>query len=109
MEIADAEGLDAVTMQRVARSFGFTTMALYRYVSSKSDLHQLMLDSSLGDEKWVVDGEDWRVGREQWARTIAVAYSRPPLAPGSPMSTESPTLPQPRAGVGGWWATRRVA
>src|SRR5690625_6253371 len=75
MEIAYAEGLEAVTMQRVARSFGFTTMALYRYVSSKSDLHQLMLDASLGDEQWVIDGDDWRVGLEQWARTIAQARS----------------------------------
>ena len=51
MKIADAEGLAAVTMQRVARSFGFTTMALYRYVSSKDDLHQLMLDASLGHRR----------------------------------------------------------
>ncbi|HJB11080.1 MAG TPA: TetR/AcrR family transcriptional regulator [Candidatus Brachybacterium merdavium] len=109
MEIADAEGLDAVTMQRVARSFGFTTMALYRYVSSKSDLHQLMLDASLGDEQWVIDGDDWRVGLEQWARTIAQAYSRHPWALDIPLSTESLLMPgQLRAVDAGMRAARTL-
>ena len=38
IDLADAEGLGAVTMQAVARSLGFTTMSLYRYVSSKDEL-----------------------------------------------------------------------
>lgn len=32
-------------MQRLAQGFGFTTMAMYRYVASKDDLQQLMLDA----------------------------------------------------------------
>lgn len=93
VEIADAEGLSAVTMQRVAKSFGFTTMALYRYVSSKDDLHQLMLDSVVGGENWVVDPDDWRVGLEQWTRTIAEAYTRHPWALDIPLSAESMIMP----------------
>lgn len=46
--IADAEGLAAVTMQRVAQTFEFSTMALYRYVTTKDELHRLMLDTALG-------------------------------------------------------------
>ena len=42
IEIADAEGLGAVSMSRVATSLGFTTMSLYRYVTSKDDLILLM-------------------------------------------------------------------
>ena len=41
--IADKDGLSAVSMNRVAASFGFTTMSLYRYVPSKDDLVLLML------------------------------------------------------------------
>ncbi|MFC0673357.1 TetR/AcrR family transcriptional regulator [Brachybacterium hainanense] len=90
--IADAEGLGAVTMQRVARAFGFTTMALYRYVSSKDDLHQLMLDAVVGEE-WAIEDGDWRIGLEQWARTIAAGYARHPWALDLPLSQETLLMP----------------
>jgi len=44
IEIADREGLQAASMNRIAASLGFTTMSLYRYVESKDDLLMLMLD-----------------------------------------------------------------
>ncbi|QDP94842.1 TetR/AcrR family transcriptional regulator [Microlunatus elymi] len=47
IELADAEGIGAVTMSKVASSLGFTTMALYRYVTAKDDLLQLMQDAVL--------------------------------------------------------------
>ncbi|HTJ30723.1 MAG TPA: TetR/AcrR family transcriptional regulator [Acidobacteriaceae bacterium] len=43
--IADTQGLEAITMQRVAKDVGVTTMALYRYFSRKADLVDLMIDS----------------------------------------------------------------
>ena len=93
VEIADAEGLAAVTMQRVAKSFGFTTMALYRYVSSKDDLQQLMLDAIVGGEDWVIDPDDWRTGLEQWTRTVVGAYMRHPWALDIPLSSEAMLMP----------------
>ncbi len=76
VELADAEGLGAVTMQRVAQGFGFTTMALYRYVASKDDLHQLMLDAVTAPDAWAIDDADWRMGLSQWVRVMSDAYSR---------------------------------
>ncbi len=46
--LADAEGLAAVSMARVAESLGVTTMALYRYVPGKEDLLALMYDHAAG-------------------------------------------------------------
>lgn len=46
VEIADREGLAAVSMGKVAQKLGFTPMSLYRYVSSKEDLIQLMQDAA---------------------------------------------------------------
>jgi AcrR family transcriptional regulator len=46
IEIADLDGLAAVTMQRVAREVGVTTMALYRYFPGKAELMALMIDSA---------------------------------------------------------------
>ena len=48
IEIADAEGIAAVTMERVADALGFTKMSLYRYVPGKNELVALMIDSALG-------------------------------------------------------------
>lgn len=44
VELADAEGLAAVSMRRVAEGLGFTTMALYRHVPGKGELVDLMRD-----------------------------------------------------------------
>ncbi|GII66785.1 TetR family transcriptional regulator [Sphaerisporangium krabiense] len=46
--IAEAEGLDNVTMRRVAADLGSSTMALYRYVQNKEELHELLLDEAIG-------------------------------------------------------------
>jgi AcrR family transcriptional regulator len=46
--IADAEGLAAVSMSRVAQALGFTTMSLYRYVTAKDDLLTLMQEFGTG-------------------------------------------------------------
>lgn len=46
--IADAEGLAAVSMSRVAQALGFTTMSLYRYVTAKDDLLTLMAEHGTG-------------------------------------------------------------
>jgi AcrR family transcriptional regulator len=48
-KIADAEGLDAVSMRRVAGQLNAGAMSLYRYVSTKDDLLDLMLDGVMGE------------------------------------------------------------
>ncbi len=65
--VADAEGLDAVSMKRVAQACGVSTMALYRYVDTKADLFTLMLEFA-SDAPPQITAEDWRAGLEQWCR-----------------------------------------
>lgn len=48
VEIADAEGLGAVSMAAVAARLGFTPMSLYRYVNAKEDLILLMQEEATG-------------------------------------------------------------
>jgi len=64
--VADAHGLDAVTMQSVAESLGTTKMALYRYVPGRVELDALMLDRALGEPPEAV-GADWRAALTRWA------------------------------------------
>jgi AcrR family transcriptional regulator len=68
--IADAEGLDAVSMRRIAADLGAGTMTLYHYVRTKSELFALMDDVVMG-ELIVPDdelGEGWRDGFAAIAR-----------------------------------------
>ena len=49
VRIADAEGIDAVTMRRIAAELGVGTMSLYNYVPTKDHLVQLMIDQTAGE------------------------------------------------------------
>ncbi|AYY13283.1 TetR/AcrR family transcriptional regulator [Actinobacteria bacterium YIM 96077] len=95
VEIADAEGLTAVSMRRVADELGFTPMSLYRYVPSKDDLLELMQDAAAALPPGVTLADmpgGWREGTRWWARqTLAmfrhhpwfldIPLSRPPMGP----------------------------
>jgi AcrR family transcriptional regulator len=95
VRIADAEGLEAISMARVAAELGFTTMSLYRYVDSKDELLQLMFNASaLGAESLVIEGDSWRPRLRAWAVIQREMLDRhpwitqmpmpaPPLAPNS--------------------------
>ena len=68
IEVADSEGLEAVSMARVAHKLGFTTMSLYRHVASKEELLQLMWEAStFGAEELVLEGDGWRPRLRMWA------------------------------------------
>src|SRR6478752_5200902 len=59
VELADAEGLGAVSMAAVAARLGYTPMSLYRYVSAKDDLILLMEEEATGLPP-AIEGEGWR-------------------------------------------------
>jgi AcrR family transcriptional regulator len=79
VELADADGLDAVSMSRVAERLGFTTMSLYRYVESKDDLLALMLNAAT-EPPASLDGPfaGWREGLERWCRELLAALEHHP-------------------------------
>lgn len=49
LQIGDREGLDAVSVRRLASELGVTSMALYRHVKDKNDLFSAMLDAVMAD------------------------------------------------------------
>ncbi|SFB89372.1 transcriptional regulator, TetR family [Nocardioides terrae] len=93
--LADEQGLDAVSMSSVAKRLGFTAMSLYRYVDTKDDLLQVMLDRAYGPVTVATDPDaDWRAAAGDWARALLgrcqahpwvvdVRMSSPPLTPNS--------------------------
>lgn len=77
VELADAEGLDAVSMRRLAERLGVATMALYRYVAGKSDVFELMLDAVSGEITLPADA-GWRAVARAVAQGLRDAGLRHP-------------------------------
>lgn len=94
IRIADAEGLPALSMRRVAEALGVGTMSLYTYVPGKAELVDVMLDTVYAEATrppevpggWrarleLVARENWAMYRRHpWLLQVA-ATSRPPLGP----------------------------
>ena len=92
--IADREGLDGLTMRRVAADLGVGPMTLYSYVPGKAELVDLMLDAAyLAMERPDHPDEGWRArlrataqhnrdlfAAHPWAAEVSTG--RPPLGPG---------------------------
>ncbi|MCB8903867.1 MULTISPECIES: TetR/AcrR family transcriptional regulator C-terminal domain-containing protein [unclassified Streptomyces] len=78
LELADTEGLHALTMRRVATKLGVSTMALYRHVPGKPELVRLMTDAACGEVPLGPVPAHWRTGLEQGARWLRDVYARHP-------------------------------
>src|SRR6185437_14930229 len=71
--IADAEGLAAVSMQRVAADLGYTKMALYRYVPGKAELVAAMLERYMGEPP-ELPATGWRAALTAWAEALLARF-----------------------------------
>lgn len=81
VRLADAGGLDAVSMRHVAAELGCGTMSLYNYVPRKEDLHELMVDAVGGEhELWEPSG-DWRADLRRVAHQTRALLRRHPWMP----------------------------
>lgn len=75
--LADAGGLSAVSMAAIASELGVTSMALYRYVTSKDDLLVLMQEEGVGvppESIREAGVEGWRPGLEAWSDAMGETY-----------------------------------
>ena len=78
IDLADREGLPAVSMARLAEALGYSTMALYRYVSGKDELLLLMSDGVADDPPDLSGASNWREALEIWAMDqIGMVLGRP--------------------------------
>jgi AcrR family transcriptional regulator len=78
VELADAEGLAALSMARLAEQLGCGTMSLYRHVANKDELVMLMLSAAPGPPPTRVEEADWRAALTDWADGLWDVYHRHP-------------------------------
>ena len=102
LRVMDAEGLEAVSMRRVAREVGVEAMSLYNHVRDKDDLLQGICDRVMGDFVFPEPTEDWaelcKAGARSWRnvlqahpdvmRLFAETHGPSPLSPGALLPTE---------------------
>jgi AcrR family transcriptional regulator len=88
IEIADAEGLDALSMRGVAAKLRVATMSTYRHVASKDALVLLMADAAFGELGYPdPQPDDWRALMERAARTLWKTFRNHPwLAQVTPLT-----------------------
>jgi AcrR family transcriptional regulator len=60
IQVADSDGIEAVSLRRVAATLGTGTTTLYRYIASKDELFDLMIDSAMGEREPPAPTGDWR-------------------------------------------------
>ncbi|GAA2799647.1 TetR/AcrR family transcriptional regulator [Kitasatospora paracochleata] len=82
LAIADHDGLDALTMRRLAERLGTRHTSLYRHVASREELLVELVDRVLAEVRLPVDGPDWRTATEAGAREFRrVLRHHPAVAP----------------------------
>jgi TetR/AcrR family transcriptional regulator, tetracycline repressor protein len=74
LQIMDAEGLDAVSMRRVAREVGVEAMSLYHYVKDKEDLLDGICSLVMGEFRYPDESQAWldvaKQGAREWRRIL---------------------------------------
>jgi AcrR family transcriptional regulator len=90
LAIADREGLDALSMRRVAAELGTGAASLYRYVETRDELLDLMTDAVGGDYDLAPPSGDWLADLVALGQQSQDIMRRHPWLPGLVM--ERPVL-----------------
>jgi AcrR family transcriptional regulator len=115
MEIADSEGVDALSMRNVARRLSMGTMSLYTHVPGKTDLIDLMFDTAYGELYENVESPSqqpggWRgalrfIAQRNWALyhrhpwMLQIATGRSILGPHAAIKYEAELRPLDKLGL----------
>jgi len=91
--VADAEGLAALSMRRVAAELGAAPMSLYRHVRDKDELLLAMMDAAISELALPQPPDSWREGLELAARALWAAFRRHPWLAAALSLTRPQLLP----------------
>ncbi|MEB3372276.1 TetR/AcrR family transcriptional regulator [Saccharopolyspora mangrovi] len=82
LEIIDAEGLEALSMRRLAERLDVRAASLYNHVATKEDLLHEIADEVMREVDVSGFAQDWITGLRTWARSYRAALAgHPNLVP----------------------------
>ncbi len=90
IRLADREGVEGVSMRRLADSLGAGAMSLYYYVASKEQLLDAMIDVVYDEIEFPSDDTDWQSAMRRRSISIRQVLARHPWAIGLMESRTSP-------------------
>jgi AcrR family transcriptional regulator len=90
MTVADAGGLDVLTMRKVGEALGVEAMSLYNHVANKEDLLDAMIDVVYGEIELPIIGSDWKSAIRKRSVSVNDALRRHPWATPLMESRQSP-------------------
>ncbi|MFF7216502.1 TetR/AcrR family transcriptional regulator [Streptomyces sp. NPDC008238] len=90
VELADASGLETLSMRKLGEAVGVEAMSLYNHVANKEDLLDGMVDLVFGEVELPVPGADWRQAMRQRAISMRLLLSRHRWAIGLMESRSTP-------------------
>jgi DNA-binding transcriptional regulator YhcF (GntR family) len=91
--VADAEGLAALSMRRVAAELDAAPMSLYRHVRDKDELLLRMMDAAISELALPEPPSDWRKGLDTAARALWAGFRRHPWLAAALSLTRPQLLP----------------
>jgi AcrR family transcriptional regulator len=80
VRLADREGVDALSMRRLAAALGAGAMSLYHYVANKDDLLDAMIDVVFAEIELPPEHTDWQTAIRHRALSARQVLARHPWA-----------------------------
>jgi len=80
LRIADREGVDGLSMRRLAAELGAGAMSLYHYVANKDELLDAMIDVVFGEIELPPEDDDWQDAMRRRSRSARDVLARHPWA-----------------------------
>jgi AcrR family transcriptional regulator len=82
IQLADAGGIERLTMRKLGEDLGVEAMSLYNHVSNKEDLLNGMIDAVLGEIELPSHSDDWKTAIRKRSVSLRDMLSRHPWANG---------------------------
>ncbi|TCJ30470.1 TetR family transcriptional regulator [Parafrankia sp. BMG5.11] len=92
VELADRDGIESISMRKLAQELGVEAMSLYTHVRNKNDLLDGMADAVISQIPTSADGVDWKTSLRQMALAARSVVQRHPWAP---RTVQAQTTPGP--------------
>jgi AcrR family transcriptional regulator len=92
IDLADRDGIESISMRKLAQELGVEAMSLYTHVRNKNDLLAGMADAVIGQIPISAEGVDWKASLRQMALAARGVILRHPWAP---RTVETQTVPGP--------------
>ena len=90
IELADRDGIESISMRRLAQELGIEAMSLYTHVRNKDDLLDGMVDAVIGEIPTNADRADWKASLRRMALAARAVVLAHPWAPGPITSRTTP-------------------